>query len=169
VSPWIKTGSVDHSFQSTISAVKTIESLLNLPPMCQYDAASDCLGGWDTAASNDQPYAAILPSESLMISRNPSFANNADTGDGGPEQPRNRRPRTQPAAEAPLPGAAIELDSPAALAAVSDQMDFSKADQAPAELLNRVIWKTVRGVNSEAPPTPHGVTYGAPAPKDDDD
>jgi hypothetical protein len=45
-------------------------------------------------------------------------------------------------------------------------MDFSRADQVPADLLNTVIWKTVKGPASEMPPTPHVI--GNAPPKDDD-
>ena len=44
VSPYIKAKSIDHSFQNTVSVIKTMELLLNLPPMCQFDAAAADLG-----------------------------------------------------------------------------------------------------------------------------
>jgi YVTN family beta-propeller protein len=40
ISPWIKKGSVDHSFHNTVSVLKTMELLLGLPAMCQYDAVA---------------------------------------------------------------------------------------------------------------------------------
>jgi DNA-binding beta-propeller fold protein YncE len=169
ISPWIKKATVDHSFQSTISAIKTIESLLNLPPMCQYDAASDCLGGWDTTASNADPYTAIAPTEAIMLERNVAsqFQDNAPSSPEQPKTPHHlaTRPATRAAIDLDGP---VDLDSLQDLAAASDQMDFSKADHAPAELLDRVIWKTIRGVNSEPPATPHSITNGAPK-KDNDD
>jgi len=54
------------------------------------------------------------------------------------------------------------------LAAASLEMDFAHADKAPADLLNRVMWKTVKGFDSEMPPTPHVISVGE-KPKDDDD
>jgi len=38
----------------------------------------------------------------------------------------------------------------------SSKMDFAHADAAPAERLNEIIWKSVRGYDSAMPPTPHG-------------
>ncbi|MGA2229803.1 MAG: beta-propeller fold lactonase family protein [Tepidisphaeraceae bacterium] len=160
ISPWIKANSVDHSFQSTISTIKTIECLLNMPPMCQYDAASDCLGGWDTSPSNAQVYTAVMPPEKILLERGGSYNRNIPAS---PESPTQRGAATRPTAEAPL-----KLDSLAALAEASDQMDFKKADQAPADELNRIIWKTVKGVDSEPPPTPHVISYGAIPEKDPD-
>src|SRR6266550_5821657 len=52
ISPWIKRGSVDHSFQNTVSVLKTIELVLGLPPMCQYDAVSSPILDWDTQPRN---------------------------------------------------------------------------------------------------------------------
>jgi len=46
-------------------------------------------------------------------------------------------------------------------------MDFSRADAAPTPLLNEVVWKSVRGVNSEPPA--RRVSNALPAGKDDDD
>lgn len=53
----------------------------------------------------------------------------------------------------------------------SEAMNFAQADQAPAEELNRLIWKSVRGVDSELPPTPRGPQSlrGAYKPDDDDE
>jgi hypothetical protein len=157
-SPWIKRGRVDHSFQNTVSTIRTIESLLNLPPMCQYDAASDIIGGWDDAPRNSEPFVALAPSPAVLRERNPR-GSTAPTG-----QPNNSAPGLHGAT---VPAEQVRLVTPDDLANVSAGMDFSKADHAPADLLNRVIWKSVKGVDSELPPTPHVMGLGAP--KDDDD
>jgi hypothetical protein len=157
VSPWIKKGSVDHSFQNTVSAIKTIESLLNLPPMCQYDAAAPVIADWDQTPANDGAYAAIFPSEAIMKERNP--ASNTET----PVSPEQDETPKEPAAAAPRG----PMKTREAMAEASAAMDFSRADQVPADLLNTVIWKTVKGPASEMPPTPH-VIGNAPS-KDDDD
>jgi hypothetical protein len=158
ISPWIKKSSVDHSFQNTVSTIKTIESLLNLPPMCQYDAAAPVINDFNTAPNNAEPYTAIFPKESLLAQRNPK----ADKEDNNfnPEQPSN--------APADNKGAAnIPLNSEQNLVAASNAMDFSHADQAPADILNQIIWKSVRGPQSEMHPTPHVI--GTAPPKNDDD
>jgi YVTN family beta-propeller protein len=40
VSPWVRRHAVDHTMYSQVSMVRTIELLLGLPPMTQYDAAA---------------------------------------------------------------------------------------------------------------------------------
>jgi hypothetical protein len=40
ISPYIKRNSVDHSMYSTSSVLRTIELILGMPPMTQYDAAA---------------------------------------------------------------------------------------------------------------------------------
>jgi len=154
VSPWMKRGAIDHSFQNTDSAIRTIECLLSLPPMCQYDAAAGVIGGWDDAPRNSRPYDAIEPSAAIFKERNPYNASQQE-----PVSPED---------SASLPPDDVPLKNPADLAAVSARMDFSQADRVPADLLNRVIWKTVRGPDSEMPPTPHSVAAAGKILKDDD-
>ena len=52
-----------------------------------------------------------------------------------------------------------------ALVAMTKKMDFRKEDLAPAPLLNEVIWKSVKGMNSEMPAPRHGVIAVRPAAK----
>jgi len=159
VSPWIKRGTIDHSFQNTVSALRTIECLLDLPPLCQYDAAAPVIEAWDTVPRNMEPFTAVLPAAELMRERNTAGGEDAPAS---PESPRPGGPGTPPA------GAAHQLRSAADLARASQAMDFSKADQVPAELLNTVIWKSVRGAASEMPPTPHALGPADARGKDDD-
>jgi YVTN family beta-propeller protein len=167
ISPWMKKAAVDHTFQNTVSAIRTIECLLNLPPMCQYDAASSVIGGWDDAPRNDAPCKAIMPSAEIMKERNKTSASPIEPI--SPEQPKEL-PSTKPASR---PAANLKADRPLRseddLAAASLEMDFTRADRAPADLLNRVIWKTVKGVNSEPPPTPRVIAAPGQVRDDDDD
>ena len=121
ISPWIKAGSVDHRFANTDSILKTIELLLGLKPLCQYDAGADPILDWDTAPSNAAPFAAILPPEDLIADINPAVKSLRD-GD----------PRIL-------------------LALRSEAMDFTHADAAPARALNEIVWQTVKGTGSRMP------------------
>jgi YVTN family beta-propeller protein len=166
VSPWIKKGSIDHTFQNTVSAIRTIECLLNLPPMCQYDASSDVIRDWDGAPRNIEAYNAIFPSTAILRQRSPAGSN---PGSVSPEDPTaSVAPTASPAAQR-AGNDHPPLNSWADLVAASDAMDFSRADHAPADLLNRVIWKTVRGPSAEMPQTPHALSTAEPPDKDDDD
>jgi YVTN family beta-propeller protein len=140
ISPWIKPGSVDHKFNNTDSVLKTIELLLGLPPMSQYDAIAEPIADWDTAANNIDPFNAILPSKEVISAIN--------------------TPASRPATEA-----AIERQ----LELASDQMDFAHADAAPATEVNQIIWKSVKGMNSTMPAPRNSLVSPTVPPKDDDD
>ncbi|QOV92563.1 bifunctional YncE family protein/alkaline phosphatase family protein [Humisphaera borealis] len=163
VSPWMKRAAVDHSFQNTVSAIRTIECLLGLPPMCQYDAASGVIGGWDDAPRNDEPFVAIAPSHDIMKERNGKKNTPSPIS---PEQPAAPKPATRPAGEKAEDRPLTTQDE---LAAASLEMDFSVADRAPADLLNRVIWKTIKGLDAEMPPTPKVIAAQGQKIDDDDD
>jgi YVTN family beta-propeller protein len=147
ISPWIKRGSVDHRFNNTDTFLKTMELLLGLPPMSQYDAIARPITDWDSTPSNIEPYTAILPAKEIIAQLNPA-----------------RRAVKQ-----------ARTDATDALVAESDQMDFTHADAAPASLLNQIIWKSVKGPASEMPAprfsavSPILGPAAAPAPKEDDD
>jgi hypothetical protein len=53
----------------------------------------------------------------------------------------------------------------------SSRMDFAHADRAPADRLNEIIWKSIKGDNSSMPLTPHGPppTVSRKVGGDDDD
>jgi YVTN family beta-propeller protein len=140
-SPWIKAHSVDHTFQNTASCLRTMELLMGLPPMCQYDAASDPIMDWDTSPSNDAPFNAIEPDREILAQVN---------GKNNRKSPISPEQRSM-------------MDE-------SSKMDFAHADQAPADRLNEIIWKSVKGDDAVMPPTPHGPppTVARAAEKDDD-
>ena len=69
ISPYIKANSVDHSFYNTDSVLKTMELLLGLPPMSQYDAIASPILDWDASPSNKSRYDAILPAEEIIAKR----------------------------------------------------------------------------------------------------
>jgi hypothetical protein len=141
ISPWIKKASVDHSFHNTSSCLRTIELLLGLPPMCQYDAIARPIMNWDTAPRNDQPFTAILPPAEIIGDTNPA--------------------RNQAAPISPEQASLIDE---------SEKMDFSVADRAPADKLNDIIWKLTQGATAKLPPTPTGIAgVTMPKQKDDDD
>ncbi|HEY2588958.1 MAG TPA: hypothetical protein VGI81_24655 [Tepidisphaeraceae bacterium] len=142
ISPWIKAHSVDHTFQNTASCLRTMELLMGLPPMCQYDATSDPIMAWDTSPSNDAPYEPIAPDKEILGQIN---------GRNSPKSPISPEQRS--------------------MMEESGKMDFAHADRAPADRLNEIIWKSVKGADSVLPPTPHGPppTVARAVQKHDDD
>ena len=70
ISPFIKTGSVDHAFYNTDSVLRTMELLLGVPPMNQYDAIADPIADFASTEVNGKSYAPILPAESIIADVN---------------------------------------------------------------------------------------------------
>jgi hypothetical protein len=131
---------VDHTFHNTSSCLRTIELLLDLPPMCQYDAIADPIGNWDTGPNNDREYRAILPPAKII-------------GDTNPKENEVK-----------------PISPEARLMEESLKMDFTVADRAPADKLNEVIWKMCMGMDARVPFTPKGIKgVTIPDAKDDDD
>jgi hypothetical protein len=65
VSPYVKRGLVDSTFYTTSSFVRSIELLLGLPPMSQFDAAATPLYASMGATADMTPYSAIAPKVDL--------------------------------------------------------------------------------------------------------
>ncbi len=70
VSPFVERGSHDSRFYNTDSALRTIELLLGLPPMTQYDAIAAPFDVFGTEPLNAEPYQAILPSREIIAQVN---------------------------------------------------------------------------------------------------
>jgi hypothetical protein len=122
ISPWIKQGTIDSRFYDTNSVLKSMELLLGLSPMSQYDAfANPILGGWDTAPDNAAPYSAILPARSIIAEMNPTLTSL------GRSDPRRR------------------------LAEACSKMNFQVEDSVPTQLLNEALWQSVKGAGAKAP------------------
>jgi YVTN family beta-propeller protein len=61
ISPFVVRGTVDSRFYNTDSMLRTMELLLGLPPMCQYDAVASPIAVFGKTAANDGTYTALLP------------------------------------------------------------------------------------------------------------
>jgi DNA-binding beta-propeller fold protein YncE len=111
VSPYTKRKSVDSTLYTTSSMLRTMELLLGLPPMTQFDAAAMPMYASFAAQPDLTPYTLAKPQTDLLA--------------------KNTRH---------APGAKV-----------SATMDFSDYDLAPMFALNEVIWKSVKGADSEMP------------------
>ncbi len=69
ISPYIYKGFVDHTFYNTDSILKTMELLLGVPPLTQYDAIANSLAAFDTAPGNNAPFNAIAAAQSIMCQK----------------------------------------------------------------------------------------------------
>jgi YVTN family beta-propeller protein len=61
VSPYCRRGHVDSSLYSTSSMLRTMELILGLPPMSQFDAAARPMYASFQAKADDRPYQHVVP------------------------------------------------------------------------------------------------------------
>jgi YVTN family beta-propeller protein len=65
ISPYTQTGEVDSTFFSTVSMLRTIEQIVGISPMTQFDAAANSFLGAFTNHPNFAPYSAITPTQNV--------------------------------------------------------------------------------------------------------
>ena len=109
--PFVKRNYVDHTMYSTSSMLRTIELILGLPPMSQYDAAATPMFKSFTSKPDYNSYQPLPANVDL------NEKNTATTG----------------------------------TAILSDEIDLSKEDKVPDLLFSKIIWKAVKGENSDMP------------------
>ncbi len=84
ISPYTQIGKVDSSFYSTVSMLRTMELILGLHPLTQFDAAATPMLNSFTDRPNVAPYAAITPTQSLdEMNPNPAATPTPVPGGGG--------------------------------------------------------------------------------------
>ena len=108
---FVKRGFVDHTPYSTSSMLRTIELILGLPPMSQYDASATPMFRSFSKTADISPFTHIVPTVNLFEKNTKETASSR----------------------------------------LSEKFDFSKEDSAPDLELNQVIWKAVRGEDSDMP------------------
>jgi YVTN family beta-propeller protein len=127
---YVKRHYVDHTMYSTSSMLRTIELILGLPPMTQYDAAAAPM--WRCFSKT--------PDNTLFNSL-PSNINLSDVN------PRGTK-----------------------LAAMAKGLNFSEVDRVPDEIMNTMLWKSIKGENAIVPgPTRAAFFQAAPGKDRDDD
>jgi YVTN family beta-propeller protein len=115
ISPYVKRGIVDSTQYSTSSMLRSMELLLGLPPMSQYDAAAAPMYASFGANADLSTFTVIQPQIDIM-------AKNTHKSYGAEE---------------------------------SKRMDFKELDEAPMGQLNEILWKSIKGADSNMPPPVH--------------
>lgn len=106
ISPYtMLNGKVDSTMYSTVSMLRTMELILGLPPMTQYDELATPMFSCFTNKPDFSPYK-LLPPQVDLLARNPKAGKGAE---------------------------------------ISRKMDFSDYDRADPDLLNRLLWMSVKG------------------------
>lgn len=111
ISPYTRRRAVDSTLYTTSSLLRTMQLLLGLPPMTQFDAAATPMYAAFAETPDLTPYV-LVPPQIDVNARN-----------------------------SPLAWGARE----------SMEMDFSDYDRTPMFALNEIVWKSVRGADSEMP------------------
>ena len=109
ISPYTKRGAVDSTMYSTSSMLRTMELILGLKPMSQFDAAATPMFNSFQATPDLRPYQA-LPADVDLEERNSAQAWGGKL-----------------------------------------KMNFAREDAADDLLLNEVVWRSVRGLDSPMP------------------
>jgi hypothetical protein len=65
ISPYVKRGSVDSTLYTTASMIRTMELILGLPPLTQYDAGATPMFNCFTKSAKALPYKALTPAVDL--------------------------------------------------------------------------------------------------------
>lgn len=69
ISPYIYQGYVDHTFYNTDSILKTMELLLGVKPLTQYDAIANSIAAFDTQPSNGTTFNGIAASKDVVCQK----------------------------------------------------------------------------------------------------
>jgi len=111
VSPYVRRGTIDSTLYTTSSMLRTIELLLGLQPMSQFDAAATPMYASLGDKADLTPYTHFEPRIDIQ-------ERNLATAWGAKD---------------------------------SSEMDFTEYDRTPMFALNEVVWKSVKGGDSEMP------------------
>lgn len=108
---FVKRKLVDHTMYSTSSMLRTMELILGLPPMSQYDAAAEPMWRCFTSTPDLSPFQSVA----AIVDLNEKNTKNT------------------------------------ASARLSETFDFSREDRIPDLVFSEVIWKAVKGEDSQMP------------------
>ena len=133
-SPYAKRGAVVSTQYNTTSILRTIEQILGMPPMNQFDASATPMFDCFQDKPDLTPYTAA-PALIALDEMNP-----------------------QPTA---IADPVLRQD-----AVVSASLNFREVDRAPEDVLNRILWRAMRG--SRAPYPEWAITSDADEDEDDE-
>lgn len=119
ISPYAKRGEVISSRYNTTSLLRTIEQILGMPPMNQFDASADPMFDCFLDTANLTPFEAV-PNLVPLDQMNPDPAAIKDPI---------------------LRGDAL----------VSMELNFAEVDRAPEDVLNRILWRAMKGTEVPYP------------------
>jgi hypothetical protein len=132
-SPYVRRGAIVSTQYNTTSILRTIEQILGLPPMNQFDASASPMFECFSDKPDLTPFVAA-PALIALDQMNPDPAAIHDP---------------------------VLRDD----ALVSASLNFREVDRAPEDVLNRILWRAMRGSRD---PYPTWATEHAPRDDDND-
>jgi hypothetical protein len=72
ISPYTQTGQVDSTFYSGVSVLRTMELIVGVPPMSQFDAAATPMSAAFSSTPNLRPFNLLPPGVSLTAKNGPN-------------------------------------------------------------------------------------------------
>jgi DNA-binding beta-propeller fold protein YncE len=133
-SPYAKRGALVSTQYNTTSILRTIEQILGLPPMNQFDASASPMFECFQEKADPRPYAAA-PALIALDQMNPDAKAISDP--------------------------VLRED-----ALVSAGLNFRQVDRAPEDVLNRILWRAMRGGRDPYPEW--AIDFGAAEDEEDD-
>ena len=121
IGPYVRRGALVSEQYNTTSFLRTIEQILGLPPMNQFDASATPLFACFTDTPDLTPFESV-PNNVPLDQMNPDPQSIQD----------------------PI----LRED-----AVVSSQLNFREVDRAPEDVLNRILWRAMKGSNAPYPET----------------
>ena len=94
ISPYTQTGKVDSTFYSQVSVLRTIEQIVGLAPMTQFDAAATPMLNSFTDTPNMKTYTAIVPTQNVQETNpvaDPHFSMYASLADSATAVDQNEK------------------------------------------------------------------------------
>ncbi len=133
ISPFVKRHTVDSTMYSTVSMLRTMELLLGVPPLTQYDAAATPMYNAFSNKADLSGYTAIGPKIDIQAKNTPRSYG----------------------------------------ATLAGKLDFSDYDRADEQVLNQILWHSIKGADVPMPAPVRRAFFGAGtmsmALRDDDD
>ena len=140
ISPYTQTGAVDSTLYSTSSMLRTIELLVGLTPMTQFDASAPPMANSFTTQPNTAAYDLRQPA------------------------PTGGTPTPTAAGTAPGAIATATNTADAPMATQSDAQNLAVEDAIDEHSFNQAIWQSIHGPGSVMPEPGHAVTADTPPP-----
>jgi YVTN family beta-propeller protein len=151
ISPYTQTGAVDSTLYSTASMLRTIELLVGLTPLTQFDAFASPMAHAFSVNPNTTPYElrATTPPAGTPTTT-PAGPQTGPTPTAG-----STSATAAPPATGPIATATNTADAP--MAALSHAQNLAVEDAVDEDTFNRAIWASIRGPASVMPAPRHTV------------